>query len=256
MQNRNTLFLGKVLLRFKDLPSTNEYAVELLSKSKPIEGTVISAYHQVAGRGQIGSSWESAPGENLTVSVLLYPVFLAATRQFQLNKAISLGVRDFIAAFIPQAPVHIKWPNDLYIGSKKAGGILIQNVLQKNALQSSVVGIGLNINQATFSDAVPNATSLFLETGTVFDLSALLDELCYFLEVRYLALKQGLDEGLNQDYLRYLYRFGEPAFFQRVSGEVFQGTICGVSDIGRLLIDQNGIIEDFNIKEVSFSNPQ
>ncbi|MBK7475198.1 MAG: biotin--[acetyl-CoA-carboxylase] ligase [Haliscomenobacter sp.] len=254
MQNRNTLFLGKVLLQFSDLPSTNEYATELLAKSKPIEGTVISAYYQFAGRGQIGSSWESTPGENLTISILLYPVFLEATRQFQLNKAIALGVRDFLASYIPQAPVYVKWPNDLYINSKKVGGILIQNALQKNTLQSSVVGIGLNINQATFSDAAPHATSLFLETGNVFDLSFLLHELCYFLEVRYLALKQGLDEGLDQDYLRYLYRFGQPSIFKRASGELFQGKICGISDIGRLLIDQEGFIEEFDLKEISFMN--
>ncbi|MBK8041551.1 MAG: biotin--[acetyl-CoA-carboxylase] ligase [Haliscomenobacter sp.] len=256
MQNRNTLFLGKVLLQFSDLPSTNEYAAELLAKSKPTEGTVISAHYQSAGRGQIGSSWESAPGENLTISILLYPVFLEATRQFQLNKAIALGVRDFLAAYIPHAPVYVKWPNDLYIHSKKAGGILIQNALQKNTLQSAIIGIGLNINQATFSEAAPYATSLFLETGQVFDLSFLLHELCYFLEVRYLALKQGSEERLNQDYLSHLYRFEEPSYFQRASGEVFLGKICGISDIGKLQIDQAGAMEEFGLKEVSFVNVQ
>lgn len=254
MQNRNTLFLGKVLLQLTDLPSTNEYAAELLSKNKPMEGTVISAHRQYAGRGQIGSSWESTPGENLTVSIILYPVFLAAMQQFQLNQAIALGVRDLLIACAPQATVQVKWPNDLYIGSRKAGGILIQNAIQKNAIQSSIVGIGLNINQATFSERVPNATSLFLETGNVFDLPSLLLELCYFLEVRYLSLKQGSGEALAQEYLQHLYRFGQLSFFQRASGSVFQGKICGVSELGKLLVAQDGIIEEFGLKEISFLN--
>lgn len=219
-----------------------------------MEGTVISAHRQYAGRGQIGSSWESTPGENLTVSIILYPVFLAAMQQFQLNQAIALGVRDLIIACAPQATVQVKWPNDLYIGSRKAGGILIQNAIQKNAIQSSIVGIGLNINQATFSERVPNATSLFLETGNVFDLPSLLLELCYFLEVRYLSLKQGSGEALAQEYLQHLYRFGQLSFFQRASGGVFQGKICGVSELGKLLVAQDGIIEEFGLKEISFLN--
>ena len=84
MSTNNTLFIGKVLQALEVVDSTNKYALDLLSKSKPSEGTVILAHNQYAGRGQIAKHWESEPGKNLTFSVLLYPTFLAAQQQFYL----------------------------------------------------------------------------------------------------------------------------------------------------------------------------
>ena len=150
--------MGQVFEEFEMLPSTNQYAQELLSKSKPVEGTVISAQNQHAGRGQIGSSWEAAPGQNLTLSIILYPQFLAIQHQFQLNQSISLGVRDFIAKYV-QKPVKIKWPNDIYVNEKKIGGILIQNTLSGSSIQSTIAGIGINVNQKHFESMLEMKTS-------------------------------------------------------------------------------------------------
>ncbi|MCB0573965.1 MAG: biotin--[acetyl-CoA-carboxylase] ligase, partial [Saprospiraceae bacterium] len=181
----NTLFIGKVYHRFDQLPSTNDHAAELIAKSTPPEGTVIRAASQTAGRGQFGSRWESAAGKNLTLSVILYPDWLEAGAQFHLSMATALALHDTVYSIVqnlpdesllkagepstvyrlpstvhrPPSTVKIKWPNDLYLGDRKAAGILIQNSLSGAHLQSSILGIGLNVNQPEFDPSLPNPGS-------------------------------------------------------------------------------------------------
>ena len=254
MLDTNTQFIGKVLHSFDELPSTNLLAMELLSKSRPTEGTVISTYNQTAGRGQIGRTWESEPGKNLTISIFFYPNFLPAIHNFQLNKTFALGVRDAVASCIPELSVKVKWPNDIYVENRKISGILIQNMLQKSQIQSTVLGIGLNINQAHF-DTAPNATSLFLETGNFFDLDYILLQLCCHLENRYMQLKIGQHDILHADYLKYLYRREEPTLFQRKDLSVFQGTITGIDSSGRLMIVSDAGEAYFDLKEIQLPTP-
>ncbi|MBK7870858.1 MAG: biotin--[acetyl-CoA-carboxylase] ligase [Saprospiraceae bacterium] len=252
MHTKNTLFIGKVLLDFPELESTNLYALELLTKSKPIEGTVISTFQQTQGRGQIGSSWESEPHKNLSLSVILHPVFLPLHESFALNLAISLAVRDFIAKNVEKT-TKVKWPNDIYVGNRKICGILIQNSIGNGLLQSSVVGIGVNVNQTSFSTNAPNATSLTLETARTFPLYDLIDDLCLFVEQRYLNLKKTTSfESLRQEYLQHLYRYGEESSFRRADGSVFQGSINDIMPSGKLLINSAFGEETFSIKEISF----
>ncbi len=250
MLKKNTLFVGKVLLEFPALPSTNLYASDLLSKSKPSEGTVISAAHQTEGRGQIGSRWESQPGQNITLSVILYPRFLPVARQFSLNQAVALSVRDLVARYAKK-PVYVKWPNDIYVEHRKAAGILIQNTLGGSGFQSSVVGLGVNVNQEVFPPGLPNPTSLKLETGLSYALPELIGELCQSLEHRYLQLKEGQLKSLNAEYLQFLYGLGQYALFERPGGEQFRGRIAGVNPDGLLLVSgAEGREESFQLKEI------
>ncbi len=248
---QNTLFIGKVFLHFPFLDSTNAYANELASKSNPSEGTVISTYNQRQGRGQIGSQWLSEEGKNISMSVILHPRFLAIRAQFLLSQAISLGVYDFVSGIVG-AQVKIKWPNDLYIGNKKVAGILIQNTLLANQLHTSVIGIGINVNQEFFPSSIPNPTSLQLETGQEFILDELLVDLCQKLDARYLQLKAGRTSELKQAYLHHLYRFMEESLFERQTGEVFSGQITGVTEQGKLLIDHAEGEEAFDIKALRY----
>ena len=243
--------MGQVVEEFEMLPSTNQYAQELLSKSKPVEGTVISAQNQHAGRGQIGSSWEAAPGQNLTLSIILYPQFLAIQHQFQLNQSISLGVRDFIAKYV-QKPVKIKWPNDIYVNDNKIAGILIQNTLAGQKISSSIIGIGININQKEFITNPPNPTSLALENNASFDLRLMQNALCECLEPRYLQLKSGRTGVLYQNYLTHLYRYKAWANFRRADESIFRGKITGISPLGKLRVESADGVEEFGVKEVGF----
>ncbi len=243
--------MGKVFLNFDTLPSTNEYALDLLAKSKPSEGTVISALHQTAGRGQYGSRWDSEGGKAITLSVIFRPVFLNISRQFDLNIAVALAVHDILRKNAPDVDLHVKWPNDIYIGHKKLGGILIQNAISNKKIASSVVGIGLNINQKEFPPELPNPTSLLLSIGREYDRDTLIQDLCKSLEARYLQLKAGKIEALKNDYYQALYNFQIPAKYERANGQQFVGIITGVSPEGRLcVLNERGVKEYFGLKEI------
>lgn len=256
----NTLFVGKVYYRFDELRSTNDHAAELVAKSKPPEGTVVRTDSQTAGRGQYGSRWESAAGKNLTISVIFYPAWLEAQAQFYLSMAVALALHDSVHRLpdfgkpsAGEPPTAIKWPNDLYLGDRKAGGILIQNTLSGQFLQSSVVGIGLNINQLEFDSSLPNPTSLGLESGAPFDLETVCDSLLECLERRYLQLKSGHRADIKAEYEGRLYRLGVPARYARADGTAFTGTIRSVGSDGRLhMEDETGKAAVFDLKEIRF----
>jgi BirA family transcriptional regulator, biotin operon repressor / biotin---[acetyl-CoA-carboxylase] ligase len=268
---KNTVFIGKVLHHFDELPSTNAYASALLvqglsvSNTEPAfrgafhsgEGTVISTFNQTYGRGQMGTRWESEPHMNLAVSIILKPHFLQARQQFHLNKAIALAVCDFVAMQYADGNAHlkndvtVKWANDIYVKNNKIAGILIQNALSGVDIQSTIVGIGININQTHFNN-LPNATSLKLETGKTYILMDLLEKICQCVEQRYLQLKKRDFDKLHTEYLDKLYRMGEEAIYQYPNGEFFSGKIIAVGDNGKLTILTKMGIENFDVKEVKF----
>ena len=134
-------FYGAKHYHLSEIDSTNNYALNLLSKSTPAEGTTISADFQTHGRGQYGRDWLSESTKNLLSSIILYPDFLPANEQFSLSKAVSLAVRNCINSFLPSKEIRIKWPNDIYCDDKKIAGILIQNLLTGNKINVSVIGI-------------------------------------------------------------------------------------------------------------------
>ena len=261
----NTLFIGKVYLQFDELSSTNDYAGELLvsaglsaghgyAKSKPAEGTVVRADSQSAGRGQFGSRWESAAGKNLTFSVILYPSWLEIGAQFSLSMAVALAVHDAIGSLHNNdLPIRIKWPNDLYIGGRKTAGILIQNALSAGSIQSSIVGIGLNVNQLAFDPSLPNPTSLASSFGREFDLNQVADTLFECLERRYLQLKAGQSVPIRQAYESLLYRRGlETGFTDTATGTDFTGIILGVTDAGQLRVLTEQGERMFGVKEILY----
>ena len=252
MSNRTKLFVGRDIRHFESLNSTNLYAQELLSKSTPIDGTVISTYDQYAGRGQLDSRWESQPGKNLSLSIILYPTFLLPSQQFKLSQAISIGVRNFMARFVPDDRAVIKWPNDIYVGQRKIAGILIQNTLTGKRIQSTIVGIGINVNQKQFSERVPNPTSLTIETGKEFQLDEIIPLLLSNIESAYLLLKNGDWVDLQNDYLQHFYRVNELASYKDQAGQPFQGTISGVSAAGHLIVQSDGVERRFAMKEITF----
>ncbi len=251
--DKNTLFIGKVIRQFEELTSTNAYAMDLITKSKPSEGTVISAYNQVAGKGQHDNKWESMAGLNLTLSIILYPTFLMPKHQFWLSQAIALGARDFVAAILPQKKVCIKWSNDIFVGDKKIGGILIQNSISGTSIMNTVVGLGLNINQPHFEfKGHRAATSLFLETQTVFNLDELREALFWYIESRYLQLKSNKIHLLQSDYMDVLYQYEQASWYELPNGERFVGVIQGIAQSGELVINREGELLSFGLKEVRF----
>lgn len=251
MHDRNTLFIGKVFLTFPELPSTNTYALELLAREKPAEGTVIHAENQTEGRGQMGNRWEANAGENITLSIILYPGFVPVRAQFELNEAVAMALRDCVAKYV-EKPVQVKWPNDVYVEERKIAGILIQNTLAGAQIQSSVIGIGINVNQSAFAAELPHATSFRLETNHSFDLKMIMQTLLQNLEARYLSLRQGQASILHEEYLSHLFRFRQPSRFWCADGRLLEGQIVGVDTHGRLLVEHSRSIEAFDLKGIRF----
>ena len=266
----NTLFIGKVYYCFDELPSTNDWAAHLvaqpqlesvftveqstIAKIKPPEGTVVRAANQTAGRGQLGSRWQSSAGENLLLSVILYPNWLEVQAQFYLSMAVALGLSDVVRSLGHSSlGCVIKWPNDIYLAEKKVAGILIQNSLSGLRLQSSIVGIGLNVNQLEFSDDLPNAASLALYLGKNLDLDEVSERLFECLERRYLQLKSGNRASIKAEYEAQLWRRGVASRFVRsADGLEFEGVILGVTAQGLLQVECASVVEEFEVKQLRF----
>ncbi|MEO5910358.1 MAG: biotin--[acetyl-CoA-carboxylase] ligase [Pelobium sp.] len=245
------LFVGQSIVKLKEVDSTNTYLRNLLSNSKPLlEGTVIMAEHQFAGRGQSSNVWKSDKGLNLTFSILLKPTFLPVNKQFQLNKVISLGINDYLTSIIGE-PCKIKWPNDIYYENKKLGGVLIENISKGYQLKESIIGIGLNINQKDFGDGLERATSISEILHQDYELEKILAHLCWSIERRYLQLKANKWEVLDKDYSARLFRINEAHFFN-INNTLINGIIKGVTKDGRLSLEINNELIELDLKEVKF----
>ena len=249
----NTFFTGKFLLHLPSVDSTNDFAKEYMAKSSPIDGTVILADEQLAGRGQAGNFWLSEANRNLTFSLIYHTAFLRAQEQFYLNMAISLGLQSFVNKQVESGNYKtvIKWPNDILANEKKIAGILIENTISGVQMKYSVIGIGLNVNQTMFPAAI-NATSLNLLLVKEYDRNKMLNELLSYLEKYFFLLKERKFDLLKKEYLGNLYRFNLEATYIKAGNE-FTGIITDVNESGNLIMETKNGIEKFGFKEISFT---
>jgi len=239
------------IIRLAETESTNSLALEMLLDNRPVEGTVVITDYQTKGKGTDTNTWESEKGKNLTFSLILYPAF-AADQQFILNKAISLGIYDFLVAELPDKKIAIKWPNDIYIGDKKACGILIQNSVMGNKLDYVVVGIGLNVNQTIFISDAPNPISMKITTGKEYNLDEIIQKLLKSIFNRYSQVKPETSGIIETEYQKALYRLNEWHIYL-VNGLKVNARITGTNGYGHLLLEtetEKMIVCD--LKEVKF----
>ncbi len=193
-----------------------------------MEGTVIMAENQFAGRGQQQNGWHAEPGKNLTFSMLLKPHFLRVTDQFDLTRAISLQGKFLTPLHLLLGDkLKIKWPNDIYYSNYKIGGMLIENIVQGGQIRNSIVGIGINVNQDDFPLTLSNAASIKQILHADYDLKTLLSEICRHIEAWYLNLKAGNILAVRQAYLSRLYWLNESKSF-KTQHDVFTGAINDV----------------------------
>ena len=227
--------------------------------------SVVSAMSQTDGRGQRGNSWASSPGENLTFSILMkFPTGtqkgdlepMHAYDQFALSAIASLSVVELLS--MHEIRAQIKWPNDIYVGDRKISGILIENTLRGEWISSSVIGIGLNVNQRNFDVILPNPTSMALckpDSDHPYDTRTLLND---FMDIfntyveRYCHIRGGYGR-LRHLYHAQLWRKDIPTEFMDQNSCKFTGTIRGVTDKGCLLVETpEGITREFSFKEISY----
>lgn len=243
---------GSHIIRLDSVGSTNTYAAEIANQGNLPEGFIVVANTQTEGRGHDSNTWESEPGKNLTLSMILYPRFLPAGRQFILTKVVALGVRETVIQLLPHRTVSIKWPNDIYIDDGKVAGILIQHSIMGSGIDNTIVGIGLNVNQLKFHGNAPNPVSLCMISGHDFELNEVLSLLCRNIEKYYELLRSRHFGQLDKAYLEHFYRINTYSKF-RMGNSIIEARITGVSIYGQLMMEtREGGFLKFAMKEVEF----
>lgn len=245
--------IGNTLIKLKQVDSTNNYATAHMTINNWDEGTVVIADEQMQGRGQMNNVWESEPGSNILMSIVLYPVFLPVQYQFLLSKIVTIGLLEVLSEKVDD--VKIKWPNDLYIGEKKVAGILIENSIMGHTLSSSVIGVGLNVNQLEFASNAPNPVSLRNILGNKIRLEEIRSALFSAIDFWYKKLKTGEIKDIQEidaTFEKHLYRKNISALYKDNTG-IYSGVIKGVNEIGQLLIQpESGELRHYHFKEVEF----
>lgn len=211
--------------------------------------TVVVAKEQLKGRGQMGAKWQSKPGKNLTFSILKKNLDLPISDSFLLNIGVSMAIyKSLRALYVPD--LCIKWPNDILSGNSKICGILIENLLSGDKINTAVMGIGLNVNQQDF-DTLHNVTSLKLLLGSTFSLEEVLIQIIKNLENIFSEWEETGSGQLRKTYESVLFRRNKPSTFENSGGELFMGFIRGVSKEGKLTIEiEDNIIKEFDLKEI------
>ncbi|GMN11921.1 biotin--[acetyl-CoA-carboxylase] ligase [Croceitalea sp. MTPC9] len=234
------------IIKLDATDSTNLYLKKLVL-SQPIEDfTVVSAELQQKGRGQMGTEWSSQKGKNLTFSILKRLNDFQVQNQFDLNCIVSLAVYNVLNELtVPN--LSVKWPNDILSGNQKICGILIENILKGKLIHSSVIGIGINVNQTDFG-TIEKATSLKLVFGANFNLDELLEMLLAKLKFYF----SSPHENLRDDYIKKMYRKDKASTFKNAKNEKFTGIIRGVDSTGLLIVElEDEVIKKFGFKEIS-----
>lgn len=238
------------LIHISETNSTNNYLQSLCSKQKVEELTVVVADFQTSGRGQRGNSWESDSGKNLLFSIVIFPEFLEARRQFLISQIISLAIKEELDTYTTD--ISIKWPNDIYWKEKKICGMLIENDLMGRNISQSIAGIGININQETFHSFAPNPVSLRQITGKEFDLFEILKNIVLRIQSYYSLLKKGNTESIVCQYEMSLFRKEGMHRFKDANGEFLARIICVESE-GRLILEDEILNKrGYMFKEVEY----
>ncbi len=225
--------ISKNFIILESVDSTNNYAMAMVHKGEAKNGDAVFAMKQTAGRGRRGKTWESQSGENIVITIAAQIQWLPVHQQFQLSMAVALGCFDFFSKYIKKN-IKIKWPNDIFINDRKAGGILIENVIKGNLWQWAVIGIGLNINQLSFTGENLKATSLKQITGENYDVIQLSKELHEVVLKRLRRLQ-------TEEYSNLLHEYNENLFCRnqmvklKKGNIVFETKIEGISAAGELI---------------------
>jgi BirA family transcriptional regulator, biotin operon repressor / biotin---[acetyl-CoA-carboxylase] ligase len=228
--------------------STNNYAMNLVKEGWTKNLACIWARDQNQGKGQRGNTWLSEAGKNLTCSIIFFPSNLDAGYNFYLSMAACLAAKKFLQ--LSCQDVQIKWPNDLYLDGKKTGGILIENTLEQQKIKSSIIGLGINLNQKEFPTDIPNATSVLLSSGKESDIEKSVLALYSSLIESLKKIDMKLYDETKQLYLQSLFGLGIQLLFRDMRGE-FRGIIQGIENTGELLImDGTGKQRKYAFKEV------
>ncbi|WP_407324104.1 biotin--[acetyl-CoA-carboxylase] ligase [Tenacibaculum maritimum] len=241
------------LIKLNAIDSTNSFLKDLAQNTILENKTVVTTTEQLKGRGQMGTEWSSEANKNLLCSVFFRFNKLAISHQFYLNFGVALAVFDTLKKYdLPK--LAIKWPNDILSEKSKISGILVENVITNRQIQSSIIGIGVNVNQEKFPANLLQVTSMKRQLEKDVSIDQLLVDLVAELSKNIELLEKGAYKTLEKRYLEVLYKKNTPMMFRNRQSTLFMGMIIGVTSYGKLQIQlDDDTIKEFGIKEVSFA---
>lgn len=245
---------GSSFFELQSVDSTNNYALARLHEGLACHGDCFFAYEQTRGKGQRGKIWISEPSSNIALSLVLQPNFLNTFEQFQLSASIAVAVAEFFKKYAGDE-TRIKWPNDIYWRDRKAGGILIESIVESRESrvgnwQWAVTGIGMNINQTKFPAELQNPVSLKQITGKDHHVIDLAKELWNQVMIGYEDLKNGGFKNILEQYNDLLYKKNEIVKLKK-DNRIFKTKIKSVDQQGQLLT-QNSIEENFDFGQIEW----
>ncbi len=237
------------IIKLNAIDSTNSYLIELSKNTLLKDETIVLVKEQIKGRGQMGAKWYSKVDETLTFSVFKRFTNVVIEQQANISLAVSIGIQKAMTTlFIPK--VYIKWPNDILSDGKKMAGILIENQVKQGNVSSSIIGVGLNVNN-NFFENLPQATSMFLSSQKKYNLDLVFNVLADCILFELSQLEHSSFSELKEAYETHLFRKDKITVFENLSGEKFNGKIKGINQTGQLLIETDDHpLQEFNLREI------
>lgn len=240
LENREPGRVGCVIHYFAEASSTQDVARRLALDSAP-EGTVVIAETQSAGRGRLGRQWHSPPGVNLYLTVILRPS-LRLTQMPRLSLVAGVAAAEALETVAPGL-VQLKWPNDVWLGGRKAGGIIAEAVSDSRGEVSCVLlGIGFNLNLGAGEiprELKDRATSVLIATGRACDRTVVAAALFSRLDKRYRE-----SESRGFEAIRLLFEAYSALTGRRIvvsDGQArLSGVVKGIDAAGALLLETGG----------------
>ena len=236
-------------ISLESVNSTNSY-LRALPPEPDEDWTLVTAQYQEAGRGAGQNRWESEAGRNLLLSLRTHPVTVLASDVFVLSEALALSVRstlqDYAEGFL------VKWPNDIYHSDRKVAGLLIENSLVGQSVGSTIMGVGLNVNQMLFLSDAPNPVSLAQILGHEEACQEVLECFLAHFRIYYSKVCAREYQSLHAEYMSHLYRRSGMHPFRDRDG-LFQACITDVEPGGHLVLqDKEGRRRRYAFKEVEY----
>ena len=233
--NLQTKFLGREIEYYQRLGSTNVEAFELIDKGGIADGTMVITDHQFEGKGRQGRSWFASPGKSVVFSTILR-LEIPTQQSGLLSLAAGVAMAEAVEKFglVPT----LKWPNDIRIGGKKCGGVLMETKVKRASVEYAVVGIGLNVNESLneLPEEIRNsATTLFAEKGSPLQRELAVAWILNALEQWFHALKNGEIVSLRSAWLERCDHLNKTITFTN-NGEKRSGTFSGVGENGDALV--------------------
>ncbi|MFT5230248.1 MAG: BirA family biotin operon repressor/biotin-[acetyl-CoA-carboxylase] ligase [Planctomycetota bacterium] len=223
------------IIKLSATDSTNSYLAALAKNTALKDETIVVTDHQKKGRGQRESVWQSQPTRSLTFSVFKRIEGVSVQQQFAISMLVAVALADYLQT-ISGTAITVKWPNDIMAAGKKCGGILIENQVRGTAIKSTIVGVGLNINEEVLIN-LPQATSLRLVSGKTYDLDIILKGVTSEMFSALTTVSQEATASIQFRFEQFLFKKGVQSRYRLSDGTEFLGTITGVNLLGQLLMD-------------------